>query len=635
MRLLPSFAAALLALVPACGAGPEAQRPRSDERAGSWGPGPVVPDAFRSDFDPEALPEPRRGGKVVVHLERMPAVLNAVIDNSTYARRILFEVHEGLLRRDLETWELEPAVARGFVVEDTLVLAGAEGDWLSRVVYGEVTDDGDAYVVRPASAANPLDEERRVPKADVERFEPGTAFTFGLRDDVRWHDGHRFDARDVLFSIECFLNPAVRSEYARYVFERFAWFDAPDARTVRVFFDEATFLAPAVFASDLVLLPAHVYDLRDPDHPEREPEATDEQVGAHVNEHPANRAWIGLGPYRVTRFDDQIVEAVRFEDYYDLEGVAWLDAIRWRHIADDGAARQALLQGELDFFARLRSSDYYGAFTADEAFTERLEKGYFYTPQLAFLAWNTRREKLADVRVRRALGHAFDWDEFIATVGNGLGHRVTASWYRFSPAYDPELEPLAFDLGRAEQLLAEAGWYDRDGDGVVDRDGQPLAIELLFDSGNAVARLVGQKYKENLERIGVRLELVNRDWTTFYERVYTRDFDGASLSWVLPAESDPEPLWHSREADRPRSRNHSGFRDERADALIERIGRELDPARRADLFHRLQRVIYEQQPYQFGYIVPTKFAVARRVRNLQCFYLDPGYSIRRWFVVDE
>ena len=82
------------------------------------------------------------------------------------------------------------------------------------------------------------------------------------------------------------------------------------------------------------------------------------------------------------------------------------------------------------------------------------------------------------------------------------------------------------------------------------------------------------------------------------------------------------------------SSNRSGIADDEIDGLIEALQVELDPAQRTALFHRLQRRIYELQPFLFGVCAPHRFAISRRVRGVQLFALDPGYSIRRWFVTE-
>lgn len=591
------------------------------------GPGRVPPDDFRSGRFVEPKPVP--GGRVVIHVPTRLDHLNTVLQSSAQARRILEEIHARLVERDWETWELEPSLAHEIEVDDIVVLAGGWGEGTENILIGDVTRRGDEVIIVTDSS------EERIPASAAQRFEPGAAITFHLRDDVLWHDGHPFDASDVIFSIETYLDPTVRSDHARYRFERLHHFEAVDEHTVRVFFEKSFFLALETFEDDFTILPSHVFDLSDFDNRDFDPDATPERRGSYINAHRANSRWIGLGPYKVVEMTDQHVDAVRFDDYFDAEQAGFVDAIRWRIVSDDGAARQALLAGEFDFFGRLRSRDFLGEFCSQEDFVERFEKGVYYTPQMNYVAWNMRRPLFEDVRVRTALAHAFDWDRFIATIGNGMGKRVTAQWYCFSPNYDEDVEPIPFDLERAEALLLDAGWYDRDGDGRIDKNGRPFEFEYLYANVDAVARLVGEGLQENLEKLGIGMELVARDFATRQSLVRKREFDAAAMAWIFGPELDPSGYWHSSQAAREGTSNQPGYADPESDRLIAAIRREADPELRREHYHALQRRIHDAQPYMFGCLFPTKFAVSKRVRNVQRFYLDPGYSIRRWYVEAE
>jgi peptide/nickel transport system substrate-binding protein len=216
----------------------------------------------------------------------------------------------------------------------------------------------------------------------------------------------------------------------------------------------------------------------------------------------------------------------------------------------------------------------------------------------------------------------------------GSAVRLTGDQNSSGAAYDRSIEPLPFDPKLAKELLTEAGWYDRDGDGVVDRDGAALDIEFLYPAGNQVSQTFGEMYQENLARVGVRMEIATRDMAACMQRIHERDFDAVNLAWVLPPENDPEQLWHSRWADK-QSSNVAGLADSEVDRLINAIQVELDAAKRAGLFHQLQHRLFELQPYMFGVGVPRRFAMSKRIRNFQIFAIDPCYSIRRWYLADK
>lgn len=543
-------------------------------------PGPVATDRFHPSR--EASTTPKRGGEVVVAVPALPPSLNAMLESSGVARAVLYEAHESLLRRNWETWELEPALAKSF----------------------ERARDGEKLV-----------------------------FTFELREGVSWHDGHPFDARDVLFSLECFRNPHVRCDRKRGVFEKIEQFAVLDDGRVRVVFATPYFLAETAFDETFTILPSHIYDLSDPDNRQRKENASAQEQGRFVNEHPANREWIGLGPYRIESFGVERITAQRFEGYFDASNGGWLERLEWRALGDPKAALNALLDGEVDFVDRLSVDDYFGQRTANERFVESHYKGLLVTPSLSVTAWNLSKPELSDARVRKALAHASNWDAIASSVYRGVAARVTGEQPAFAPHYDRTLEPLAFDRPRAEALLAQAGWIDRDGDGRLDKDGAPLEIEYLYASGADVSVRIAQALQEDWAQVGVELKLVARDPAAFSEALRKREFEAAALTLASSFLSDPEPLWHSRWASGA-SANRWGLRDEQTDGLIAALQRELDPTASRGLFHKLQARVHQLQPCMFGLWAARRFALSQRVRGVQLFALDPGYSLRRWYVAE-
>ena len=641
-RALGRVAAAGLFLVAACG--PEevalAQTPKPAEQAPAPAAvaqkplAPVVADAFYPGFDPkrDKLPAPVDGGRVVVHLPNFPKSLNYMIDNSAVTRRMWNEMHEGLLRQDMATWEYVPALANRYEVLDQLVPEGGDVTTGKEVKIGHIDDAGDVWVERAVSPGRRTVQRVKIPKLPGQRLLPGTVYDFELRQGVHWQDGADFDARDVMFTMRCLKNRFVECDDKRAQFDKIVRFESAEPSHVKFFFAQPYFLARNLF-DGMPILPAHLYDLSDERNPAKKPGASDEEQARFIAEHPANRMWVGLGPYKMVEWSDTAIVAKRWDGYYDQQNGGHVDEIVWR-MMNDTAAMTALLEGQLDFFDRMKGEDYFGARTESEAFTSRYYKGYSYGPQFTYTAWNMAREQLKDVRVRTALGMCFDWDAFIASYYKGLAQRVTGEQFLDGPAYDKTLAPLPFDLERARSMLAEAGWYDRDNDGIADHGGQPLSIRFLYPSNNPTSELFAQAFQANLAKVGVTLKLESLEWGAMSAQVHKRDYDSLSMGWITPPVVDPEQAWHSKTSQGETS-NHAGLSDPDVDRLIDEIQVEINPARQKQLFSNLQRRVYALQPYMFGVNVPRKFAMSKRVRNLECFVLDPGYSIRRWYVIER
>lgn len=607
-------------------------------------------DEFHPDRAPRAdgtrppMPPPAYGGRAILHVRSMPHSLNAAIEASGIVRRIAYELNETLLLRNWDTLALEPDLCTDWTVEDQVVRKGA-----ATAAFGRVTEEGDALVVTPVSRENPLHAALRIPRADVERIERGTVFTFHLRPDVVWHDGHPFTARDVDFSLSIYRNPGVKCDDKRFQFALTKGNDGAvtgqDVRSevlsplaVRVTYAHAYFMAEASLG-DLFLMPSHLYDLADPDNLARADKShgdakwmpTSEEEAQWINENAHNRLLVGLGPYKVVSFGDDTVEATRFDGYFDPKRAGYLDTLRWRAIGDIPAAFRAFVAGDLDFCDTVASDDWFSSTAESKAFTDRAYRGMHETSEYWYVGWNCDRPGLDDPRVRRALAQSFDFEEFKNTYYRGYAQQITGPFAVGSPAYDHDVKPYPYDPKAVVKLLSEAGWYDRDGDGLVDRDGKPLSIELALEAGNPLNQAFAAKLQEDLSHAGVQLRIAPMELKSLVAKRNTGDFDAIALGWAPPFESDPGQLWHSVPAGAPKGSNFVDFKDAETDALIEKGRAELDPAKRAAIWRAIHRRVYELQPYLFCYNVSRKYVMIRALRGFQSVAVDPYYVVRHWY----
>jgi len=529
-------------------------------------------DSFHPAHQPDAkgvrpaLPKPAYGGRATIHLESLPKSLNYAIDTAGVTRRILFELNETLLTEDWNTLELVPNLCASFESESP------------------------------------------------------SAFVFHLRPGIVWHDGVAFDAHDVVFSALLYRNTKLNTGSKGPNYRRIVEIAAPDPLTVRVKFDKPFFRA-LVSIGDMPILPAHLYE---------RPGASEDEQAEFIAKNPHNHDWVGLGPYKLERWEGDRIVAKRFDKYFAPERGGYLDELDWLYVKDDAAAFQATLNGEIDLFGRLSTEDYFGSATSSELFQKNLVKAWAPSNSYGFLAWNLRRPKLQDVRLRRALALAFDFEAFKKSCYRGLATQVTGHGVPESEFYDRTLAALPFDPKAAKKLLEEAGWSDHDGDGFLDKDGEALKIEVLSNSGNAVSESMIVALQNDWSRIGVQLTPLLLDFNSAADRAKKREFDGYLTGWALPTESDPEATFHSKNAG-PGTSNFPGLADPEIDALIEKLQGELDRGARTKLWFEFQRRLYDLQPYLFGFSPPRKFAYNQKLRGVEFVRPDPNYVARRWY----
>lgn len=613
------------------------------------------------------------GGRVIVHLPTLPKGASYVIENLTYNRNFLYEVTDTLLLRDWWTTDLVPNAAKAYVVEDLVVLNadappvagetevevirrdGTSGRRAVRGVYGSVKQEAGSYLVTPSSKGSLLEEATTLPGSSVERVERGSVFTFELNEGVQWQQsvvyegeaaakikGQTLDANDIYFSWDVYNNPAVNCDEKRFNFTKFTRCEVIDPLTVRFFCEKQDAFALSQLGVDLTLLPSHIYNLSDPDCPDYNAKATVPEQGENINDNLHNQLWVGIGAYQIVKWSQEFVEAVRFVDekgepayFAQSTRPGYVDSIRWRYIGDDEQAVSALLNDEIDFFARIKSEDYFSGRTLEEDFTKSFYKGYFYTGYFGFTGWNLYHPALKDPAVRKAIAHSFDFQSYLANQYNGLGYQVTGPIPYISPVYNHDVKPLAYDPDLALEILEDAGWYDRDGNDIADKDGVELELEFLYPNGNDASKIMGRALQKAVEHLGIKFNLETMEGATFFERVKKREFDSCNMAWVSDLESDPEQLWHSRWGDREKmSSNNSGLQDAEVDRLIEAIQAETDRAARGKLYKEFHAKIYELQPYLFMYSVPRKYAANLNLRGIRHTPISPGYVIRDWYYSD-
>src|SRR5690606_30087550 len=133
------------------------------------------------------------------------------------------------------------------------------------------------------------------------------------------------------------------------------------------------------------------------------------------------------------------------------------------------------------------------------------------------------------------------------------------------PPWSPlhgEVPPLPHDPAAAQALLARAGWRDSNGDGILDRGGQPLRFTLLVNSANRMHQDLATVIQQQLRGVGVEVQLQQLEFGTLLQRHRGRDYDAVISNWTLDTfKVDPTPLFSCVEARRPQSANRAGFCD--------------------------------------------------------------------------
>ncbi len=514
--------------------------------------------------DPLAVP--RRGGRVVVQITSDPPSLNPIVDSDwTASRIVLHRLYQSLIKddpRDAPRYRMVPELAERW----------------------EVSPDGKSY-------------------------------TFHLRRDVRWHDGHPFTAQDVIATFDKVQDPQTKALHLRSYTRDLSSYRALDDFTVRFELTQPYFLSlDGIFAS-VPIQPAHV--LRG-------------LTGAQYNDastNPLNRHPIGTGPFRFVEWQaGQRIVLERFEHYWGRS--PWLDRVLFRVVKDPAVALELAGRGELDVLG----------VTAEQWWTmnspalrQNFHRELDYGNNYSWIGWNEQRPFFAGAEVRRALTMLVDRPGLIGGLLHGLARPTTCHFYWASNACDPSLTPLPYAPPRALALLSEAGWRDHDGDGILDKGSVPFRFGLMIPASSPEAAKMATKLKEDFGRAGIDLRLQRVEWSIFVRRLRTHDFDACTLAWADSGpRGDPTQIWHS--SSREGGSNYVGFDNREADLLMDEARGTLDDERRDALYRRLGALLHREQPYTWLYVRPRLTLLRRSVHG--AYTSLAGWQPEEWWVDD-
>jgi ABC-type transport system substrate-binding protein len=431
-------------------------------------------------------------------------------------------------------------------------------------------------------------------------IEHNPVIVFKLRKNVKFHDGHIFDAHDVKFTYEAIMDPKNLSpRIADY--EPVKEVQVIDPLTVRIVYKRL--YSPALGTWGMGILPEHLLNS----------EALNKEA-LKLNKDPADftmrqsafkRHPIGCGPFVFREWkSDRFITLDRFEDYW--EGPPHYKKYVFRIIPD-------LLTQEMEFYAG--TIDSYGVqphqvkrLKEDARFQSFSGPSFGYS----YIGYNMRRKPFDDRRVRQALSMAIDVDKIIKYVLYNQGERITGPFVKQTDFYNHNIKPIPYDPEGALQLLAEAGWKPN-AEGWLEKNGQPLQFKLITNNGNDIRKAILTIAQDSWKQIGIDVSTDVLEWAVFIqERVNKMNFDALVLGWSMGIEPDLYQIWHSSQTGFNQL-NFVGFKNKEADDLIVKIRQEYNHEQQVQYCHRLHKIIAEEQPYTFLFVSKWTAILDKRI----------------------
>jgi len=439
--------------------------------------------------------------------------------------------------------------------------------------------------------------------------------TFKLRKDVKWHDGKPFTAEDVSFTYKAMMNPKTPTAY-RDDFELVKDLQVLDPYTVRVVYSQP--FAKALGSWGTPMLPRHLL-------------AKYVEEGK-LREAPQNTTSpVGTGPYKFQEWKSgEKVVLVANKDYY-VQSRPFLGRIVYRIIPSQATIflelkAKGVDMADLTAIQYARQTDY-------AAFKQDFNKFRYSANRYTYFGFNLKDPRFADKRVRQAFAYAINKPELIEGVVMGLAREATGPYRPGTWAYTDKVKRYPYDPAKAKQLLAAAGWTDKNGDVILrNKDGQPFTFTIRTNQGNEERKKLAELIQQRLKEIGIQTDIQTIEWAAFLkEYIKQKRFEAIILGWGTGIDPDQYPIWHSSQTG-PDQLNQISYANPEVDALLEKGRTTCTQKERVPVYHRIQELLAEDQPVIFLYFNDALPAVASRVHGIKPEPSGISYNFIDWFV---
>jgi len=440
----------------------------------------------------------------------------------------------------------------------------------------------------------------------------GKEIVFHLRKDVRWHDGAPFTSADVEFTYKFMIDDKTPTSYDAD-FRLVKSFEVIDTYTVKVTYGEP--FAPALISWSMAVLPKHLLE------------------GKDVTKSPLLREPVGTGPYRFKEWKaGESITLTANDDYF--RGRPYIDRIVYRIIPDTATTFLELLNGSIDIMG-LTPLQWTRQTDSSEKFTSQYDKYKYLSFGYTYVGYNHVKEPFNDKRVRQALTYATPKDDIVKGILFDLGIAATGPYKPGTIWYNENVRKYEYSVEKAKALLAEAGWKDSDGDGILDKKGRKFEFELMTNQGNTVRTKICETLQQSWEKIGVKVNIRVLEWATFInEYVDKQKFDALVLGWNITNDPDLYDVWHSSSCG-AKKLNFICYKNEELDKLLEQGRKEFDPEKRKIYYHKAQEILAEDQPYTFLYVPYALVALSNRIENVYPAPAGLTHNQNKWWVKKE
>jgi len=397
----------------------------------------------------------------------------------------------------------------------------------------------------------------------------GKTWTFTLREGVTFHDGTPFTAGAMKTSLERSLTKSKAFASVPIVS-----IETPDDQTLVVKLNKSFLILPAYLSKgEAAALSSSSWD----------------KDGTIIKP-------VATGPFMFDSWKpkEEIV-AVKNPEYWGKK--ANVDKVVYRIIPEAPTRGMLLRSGETQISVIL-PPDIATGFMNQPDYSVQQQS----IPRVRMLTFNNNKAPFNDARVRQAVSYAIDRDALIMSVLEGIGTPGAGLFPPDSYWANKSIVPYPYNPDKARQLLAEAGWSDTNGDGILEKNGNPFKIKLLTYSERAELPPTAEVIQQQLKKVGIDMEIVTMSSASSEAIFKEGNHDIYLMGRGVLFTPDPDEIMMSDYHSSGTAKNvYGAFRwnNSRVDSLIEQARNTQDPATRKVMYDEVQSIVVEEAPVAY------------------------------------
>lgn len=443
-----------------------------------------------------------------------------------------------------------------------------------------------------------------------------SSIKFVLRNDIKWSDGKKLTAEDVVFSYDLYSDPIVQSRligtFNPFYIKDDGHIDINKSfKIISEFEFEMNFSGgtkPELIKIVVPVIPKHIFG-----------QFERKEIGKDEN----NYTPVSSGAFKLKKWDRNQTIKLEADSNSFLFQQDQVAELIFKIVPDYTSRILQLKKGDIDLLEQVKVED-----LQEFKVLEKIKVSNLLGREYDYIGWNNVDVKkfengivkphmlFGSSNVRKALTMAINrkeiLDEYLLEQGKLAATPVSPI---FKSSFNEEVKAYEYNPVEAKKLLEAEGWKDLDKNGVLEKNKTEFSFTLIYPVGNPLREYAAVVIKNNLKAVGIEVRTEKMELGAFIDNLYERKLDAWMAGWGVTIPIELKPYWYSDPE--VAVLNFASYSNHEADAILDSLEYESKVLRKNELIKKFQVIIHRDEPVTFLYWTPNIIVYNRRINNLQ------------------